>query len=497
MISLPELIGETAVFGLGLSGLACVDALCAAGMDVVAWDDNADQCAEASARGAKIRNLLENFGHPARLIVSPGIPLTHPAPHPIIDLARQAGTDILGDMDLFQAGLAKIRMKARMADTDHAICVIGVTGTNGKSTTTALIAHMLAENSWATHTGGNIGCPVLHLPMQKAGQKTAYVLELSSYQLDLNRTLICDVGVLTNLTPDHLDRHGDIAGYIAAKQRLFADDKMVRAARLAVFGSDDADSRRMADVLANRWAEKGKEKEKGRVLLRVAFTHSAADIYFDAGHLLRAGPQHGTRCIDLTQSPALAGPHNGQNAAAALAVGSTLGLSDDQVQAAFNSFTGLAHRLQPVARHGALTFVNDSKATNSAATRHALAAYANIYWIAGGRAKQGGLSGLEASMKQLRHAYLIGEAANAFAHQLACMAPTLACTRVDSLHHAVVQAADQALADQNMADQYAPATILLSPACASLDQFADFEARGEAFCAAIVEWQGHQKEAAV
>ncbi len=466
MISLPHFSGETAVFGLGRSGLACVDALLLAGCDVVAWDDKPTQCELAAKRGAKIRDLTQDFGQPERLIVSPGVPLTHPAPHAVILNARAAGAAILGDMDLFYAGLQQWRAD----NPQQHVPVIGITGTNGKSTVTALIGHMLAHCGWAPQVGGNLGTPILQLDMPQADAKTAYVLELSSYQLDLNDTLVCDIGVLTNISPDHLDRHGSMAGYIAAKQKLFTHGAGDMTAIMCV---DDADSANMASTLAQR----------GRQVVRLSSTQSTADIQVTADAL-----SHDSNVLmRLEFMASLRGLHNAQNIAAAMAVGQALELSLADMTEAFISFPGLAHRLQPIDHFGALTFVNDSKATNAEATRHALAAYRNIYWIAGGRAKEGGLEGLENSFAEVRRAYLIGEAAPQFAAQLSTMAPHVDYLESGQLQHAVSAAADQAVADN-----FDEATILLSPACASFDAFDNFEARGDAFCAHVANWKLQQ-----
>lgn len=471
MITLPKLTGETAVFGLGRSGMATVLALLAAGNRVVAWDDNEAPRLAAEKAGAKIRNLGDDFvvngEAPARLIVSPGVPLTYPAPHRVVLAAKAAGCAILGDLDLFAMALEAAGAR------DKAL-IIGITGTNGKSTTTALVTHMLAESGLHVVSGGNIGVPVLHLPMPKADSeaeaRTVYVLELSSYQLDLNRQLVCDMGVLLNITPDHLDRHGDMTGYIAAKELLFGNGK---CAQLQVMGADDAASRAIADRQA-----------ASAPTLRVAATHTDADIFYADGCLWEGK----SKVLDMRACAALPGAHNGQNAAAAFAIGRKLGLDSHAMTAGFASFGGMAHRLQSVRRHMGLNFVNDSKATNAEATRHALAAFDNIYWIAGGVAKAGGLNGLAPLYAHVQSAYLIGEAADDFAEELTPIMPTHVAGTIDK---AVALAADHASAAAQ------DAVILLSPACASFDQFGDFEARGEAFCAAVSDWCArHEAEGA-
>lgn len=469
MITLPHYSDETAVFGLGRSGLASVDALLLAGCEVVAWDDNPAQCALAEKRGATIRDLNADFGQPARLVVSPGIALTHPAPHPIIVAARQQGTEIIGDMDLFQAGLDMWR--AAHQDAKGSVCVIGITGTNGKSTSTALIGHMLQEAGWNAQIGGNIGTPILQLDAPKADAQNAYVLEASSYQLELNRSLNCDIGVLTNVTPDHLDRHGSMAGYVAAKQQLFAEGK---CQYLRIIGTDEKEGAAMAAALQGHGVE----------IKQVSSRDAQADITFSADCLYLAQE----KLLSLEYMNGLRGLHNAQNAAVAFCVGDALGLTMMAMSEAFMSFPGLAHRMQPIERFASLTFVNDSKATNAEAARQALSACRNIYWIVGGRAKQGGLDGLAHSLSEVRHAYLIGEAAALFADQLASMAPTVPRQTCDKLDIAVSAAADQALSD-NLDE----ATILLSPAAASFDQFPSFEARGDAFCNSVAAWKHRQE----
>lgn len=454
MIELPTYSGETAIFGLGRSGLAAVAALQAAGNRVVAWDDAEAPRAKAAEMGAQIRDLTKDFGAVERLIVSPGVPLTHPAPHQVIDAARAANAEIIGDMDLFADALVHSGLRGRVK-------LVGITGTNGKSTTTALVTHMLESAGERVYQGGNIGTPVLDLPLE---ENAVYVLELSSYQLDLNRHLAVDIGVWLNLTPDHLDRHGDMAGYAAAKAHLFADGK-AQAARIIGIEND------FARALANRLAQEGQV---------TTIASQDADIIYLANAFEVDGDS-----VSLVGCEALAGAHNAQNAAAAYAVGRVLGLSDAAIRAAFLSFTGMPHRLQMIGQHGAVKFVNDSKATNAEATRHALAAFDNIYWIAGGRAKPDadGKMGLDMLMPyfgNIRAAYLIGEAAKPFADVLAARLPT---TISGTLDKAVAAAAMQAKTDHLDAS-----IVLLSPACASFDQYDDFKARGDAFAGAVAEW---------
>lgn len=460
MIALPTYSGQTAVFGLGRSGLAAVAALRAGGNWVLAWDDNQAARQAAADLGADLQDPVKDFADVERLVVSPGVPLTHPQPHPAVAAARAAGAEIIGDMDLFHDALHHAGLRADVTLT-------GVTGTNGKSTTTALLAHMLKTGGHQVYMGGNIGTPVLQLPMVAGA---VYVLELSSYQLDLNRRFAADIGVWLNITPDHLDRHGDMDGYVAAKAHLFAADKCARGKIIAI---DDPPSAGMAARLSGAVTTLGKT--------------DAADIVYDKAQLKSADGQ-----IDLADCAALRGAHNAQNAAAAYAVGRSLGMGEADIQAAFETFAGMPHRMQTVAAHAEVTFINDSKATNIEATGHALAAFDNIYWIAGGRAKPEadgrlGLARLSPYFKNIRAAYLIGEAASAMAEELPDALPT---HQAGNLKRAVHAAADKARQDRHdrQGRQSAP-VVLLSPACASFDQFPNFEARGAAFCAAVSDWK--------
>ena len=393
-------------------------ALCAAGNRVVAWDDTEAPRAKAAELGADIRDLTQDFGAAERLIVSPGVPLTHPEPHGVIVAARAANAEIWGDMDLFADALAH-------GDLREAVTLIGITGTNGKSTTTALVTHMLEMAGHKTHQGGNIGTPVLELPLEKGA---AYVLELSSYQLDLNRRFGVDIGVWLNLTPTIWTGMA-IWPVTRRPKRSFC---RWQAAQARIIGIDDAHMRALADNLA----------QDGLPLVTLGAQN--ADLIYLA-NAFQGVSEH----ISLADCPALPGAHNSQNAAAAFAVGQAMGLSQKQILAAFASFSGMPHRLQIIADYEAIKFVNDSKATNIEATRHALAAFDNIYWIAGGRAKtdadgQIGLDMLNPYFGNVRGAYLIGEAAQVYADALADAMPT---TVSGTLEQAVADAAMQAKSD--------------------------------------------------
>ncbi len=455
---------RVAVFGLGRSGLATAAALKAGGAEPVLWDDSADQRDGAVAAGFRVEYITTlDWSDVAALVLSPGVPLTHPAPHPVVAAAKAAGVSVLGDMELFQ--MARGDLPAHK--------VVAVTGTNGKSTTTALIGHVLKSAGGSVAVGGNIGDPVLALdPLAEDG---TYVLELSSYQIDLTETFAPDVAVLLNLTPDHLDRHGDMAGYAAAKDRLFT---RARAGQTAIIGVDDAHGLRFADRL---YALGGPRiiPISGERLVPGGVTVDRGTLYDQIdGKLMPVG--------SLAEAAGLRGQHNGQNAAAAYATCRSLGLESAEIMDALKTFPGLAHRMERVATANGIEFINNSKATNVEAAARALASFDAIYWIAGGRPKTTDLSALRAFFPRIRRAYLIGEAADGFGQSLG--------RDVDWVIAGDLSAAvARAWAD---ARGRGKAAILLSPACASFDQFANFEARGAAFTAAVNAVLGRDAPAA-
>ncbi len=434
---------KVGVLGLGRSGRAVARALAARGADVILFDDDPDTVARALETGGRA-GAPEDVSDLALLVASPGVPLTHPAPHPLIAAARGHGVPIAGDIDLFAA-------------TFPELFLIGVTGTNGKSTTTALIAHILAEAGLPATAAGNIGRPVFDLE-PAAGD--ILVLELSSFQLDLSRSLRCRVAVWLNLEPDHLDRHGDLAGYIAAKRRLFAGQRAEDRAMVAI---DDTLSRDLADDL----------EAAGRAVTRVSGLSAEADLGVEGDWLVERASGDFHRVADLSALPGLRGIHNRQNAAAAFAVARLLGVPAETAAKALADFPGLPHRMREVGRLGRVRFVDDSKATNPAAAGRSLASFSDIYWIAGGRAKPGGFTALEPHLGNVRRVFLIGEAADELARFLEGRVPA---ERVGELGRAVSAAAAAARAS----DAVEP-VVLLAPACASFDQFRDFEARGRAF----------------
>ncbi len=439
-----------AVVGLGKSGLAAARALATGGANVLSWDDNEARRAEAERAGLTVRDPASIDGATlAALILSPGIPLTHPAPHPAVARARAAKVPVIGDIELF----AHAKGQAR---------VVGVTGTNGKSTTTTLIGHILKAIGAEVAVGGNLGTPALDLPA--LGSAGIYVLELSSYQLDLVESLRLDVAVFLNLSPDHIDRHGDMAGYVAAKTRIFQNQG---AGQTAVVGRDDPDSERVYAALVDQMRQQ---------VIGIAATRELASGVFAADGVVRDTATPGARAA-LVGIQSLLGVHNWQNAAAAVAAARALGFPFAAIAAALPRFAGLAHRMELIATIDRVRYVNDSKATNADATARALASFDDIYWIAGGLAKAGGIASLGPYFAKIAHAFLIGRAADEFARTLDGRVPY---TKAGTLEAALEAARRTATADQRTNP-----VVLLSPACASFDQFANFEARGERFRALV------------
>jgi UDP-N-acetylmuramoylalanine--D-glutamate ligase len=438
---------DVALFGLGGSGLATAQALVAGGARVTAWDDNPDSVAKAAKAGIEVADLrgIDWAGQTA-FVLSPGVPLTHPKPHWTVDLAKAAGVEIIGDVELF--------VRERRAHAPDCP-LIAITGTNGKSTTTALIAHILKENGRDTQLGGNIGTAVLTLEPPQVGR--FYVVECSSYQIDLAPTLDPTAGILLNLTPDHLDRHGTMQHYADVKERLVA------GSNTAIIGIDDSYCALIADRV----------ERAGVTVKRISKRHPVADgIYAEATRLMQAGGGVTAEIAALDGIETLKGAHNAQNAAAAVSACLAVGLSADEIRSGLKSFPGLKHRMQPVGRRGQAVFVNDSKATNAEAAAPALSSYERIYWIAGGLPKEGGIASLAPLFPRIVKAYLIGEAAPAFAATLG-----------ESVRYEISGTLDQAIAHAAAdADGDAIASaVMLSPACASFDQFRNFEVRGDAF----------------
>ncbi len=454
MPQLPSMAGTTvAVMGLGKSGLSSARALAAAGATVWAWDDNPETRAAFKLEGVTLVDLAGADLRQARMVLwSPGIAHTHPRPHPVAQHARALGVPLLCDIELLVLACPEARF-------------VGITGTNGKSTTTALTAHLLAVAGCKVAAGGNIGIPALDLPT--LGDGGVYVLELSSYQLELLERAAFDAGVLLNITPDHLGRHGGMDGYIAAKASLF--DRL-RANGTAVVGVDDDPSRAIFERL---------HKTLGRraVAISSAERPEVDGIAAPAGILIDDHSAKERIEIDLRSIPTLPGRHNWQNACAAYAAGRALGLSPAAMKEGLASYPGLAHRQELIGTIEGVRYVNDSKATNADAAARALVCYDDIYWIIGGQAKEGGISSLAPLFPRVRRAFLIGEASDAFA---ATIEGKIAYDRCGTLEVAVAKARAAALADRRPHP-----VVLLSPACASWDQFKSFEHRGDVFRALV------------
>jgi UDP-N-acetylmuramoylalanine--D-glutamate ligase len=446
-----------AVFGLGLSGLATINALKAAGASVIAWDDKIPAQQAAEKLGANIMPLdvtaLENC---ACLILAPGVPYTH-NPHAVVIAAQEAGVEIIGDLEILHR-------------VNHGHKTIGITGTNGKSTTTALTAHILNSAGKTSSMGGNIGKPVLDLDIPK--NDGAFVLEISSYQVDLCPTFRPDIAALMNITPDHIDRHGSVEGYAAAKEHMFEGEG------LAVIGVDDEPSvtiyehmlafetgtRKVVPVSCNR------ELESGIYVLD-------GQLYDRMDGALPLPP------ISLNGITTLMGTHNHQNAAIAYAICKLCGLKADEILTHIKTYPGLPHRQFTARTINGVAYINDSKATNAVSAGKALASYSNIYWIAGGRPKEGGLNGLENLLSNVKHTFIIGEAMEEFSGWLTLhSAPH---TNSGTLQAALAQAHDMAQAARGQPG--GAGVVLLSPACASFDQFKSFEERGNVFMNLIMD----------
>ncbi|MDB5493805.1 MAG: murD [Phenylobacterium sp.] len=458
MIPVRGFEGRTvAVFGLARTGLAAARALIAGGAQVALWDEKPAARAAAEAEGLPIVDLTSaDWSGFAAIMLSPGVPLTHPEPHWTVKKAKAAGVEILGDIELFARTVNAAPEHKRPK-------IVAITGTNGKSTTTALIGHICAQAGRDVRIGGNIGYGVLGLEDMHGG--AVYVLELSSYQLDLTSSLKPDVSVLLNISPDHLERHGGMEGYVAAKRRVLLNQGK---GDTAVIGVDDPWGQQICTEItaANR-----------RTIVPISASKAMSrGVYALDGLLYDATGERAVEVADLKRARSLPGRHNWQNAAAAYAAAKGLGIAAEEAAEHLMSFPGLAHRMETVGHLGKVRFVNDSKATNADAARQALSSYPKVFWIAGGQPKTGGIAPLADLFGRVEKAYLVGEAAPAFAEVLNGKAPAVISGTIEA-------AVGQAYADAAASGR--EAIVLLSPACASFDQFADFEARGEAFRAAV------------
>ncbi|HEX5777707.1 MAG TPA: UDP-N-acetylmuramoyl-L-alanine--D-glutamate ligase [Xanthobacteraceae bacterium] len=443
---------KVAVFGLGKSGLATCAALTAGGAKVVAWDDKPAKVAEAQDKGVPTGDLKEaNWQEIAALILAPGVPLTHPAPHWTVTLARRNEKEVIGDIELFCR-----ERRARSPRSPFA----AITGTNGKSTTTALLAHVLAKSGKDVVVGGNLGTAILSLA--PPSQSRTHVIECSSFQIDLAPTLDPLVGVLLNISPDHIDRHGNLRNYAAIKERLISG---VSLNGTAVVGVDDELSASVAE----------RAEREGTKVVRVSVRRRLEKdgIYLDGDNLVDMERGQRRNSLSLAGIGSLRGRHNAQNAACAYASARALGLSAEEIAFAMRSFPGLHHRMEQVGRKGSVLFINDSKATNADSTERALESFDNIFWIAGGRSKEGGIKNLAPHFSRVRKAYLIGEAAQDFADTISGKIPFEVVKTLDRAVEAAARDAEAA--------QLIQAYVVLSPACASYDQYPNFEVRGDEF----------------
>jgi len=466
MIRITTFAGKhVAVFGLGTSGIATAKALMEGGADVVASDDSAKSLAAAAEAGIPTADLKEtNWATYAALVLAPGIPLTHPEPHWAARQAKLAGVEVIGDLELF---VRERRLQP------FEVPFIAITGTNGKSTTTALVAHILRGAGREVEVGGNIGTAMLSLKPFAPGRH--YVVECSSYQIDLAPSLDPTVGVLLNITPDHLDRHGTIENYAAVKAQL------VRKAHKVVVSVDDAYCREIAADLRGN-ADDGGPAAVLRLSTRV---NAECEIGVAGSRIVVHEGGRTTQVADLAGVGPLRGAHNAENACAAAASLMLLPnpLLAKAIAAGLRSFPGLAHRLEELGRQGRTLFVNDSKATNADSAEKALSSFAgDIYWILGGKPKEGGIAGLKPLFSRVAKAYLIGEATEVFATTLDGKVPFERC---GTLQTAVAVAAR----DAGASAAHEP-VVLLSPACASFDQYRNFEVRGDAFRALVSELPG-------
>jgi UDP-N-acetylmuramoylalanine--D-glutamate ligase len=426
---------KVGILGLGKAGEATLAAFQKAGAEVFAWDDK-----ETKEAPPLVHYEKWPWHALSALVLSPGIPLTHPKPHASVVFAKENNVPIIGDVELLSVGAPDAYKMV-------------ITGTNGKSTTTTLLGHILQEAGLAPEVGGNLGTAALSL--KQLGKEGTYVIEASSYQLDLLQTAHFNLVVFLNITPDHIDRHGSLEGYITAKEHAFERQTKDDIAIIAV---DDEYTKAISAKL----------KKAGKSKVIEVSCKSKADIYVENGMLI-----DGTNKFDISNIESLTGHHNWQNAAASYAAAKARGVAPEVIYKALQSFGGLRHRLQLVDTIGGVRFINDSKATNADAVQHALAPYENIYWIAGGKAKEGGIESLKHLFPHIARAYLIGDAAEMFAKTLGGVPHVISKT----LNAAVSQAAADAWKEKKKG-----AVVLLSPACASFDQFKSFEHRGDSFC---------------
>ncbi len=452
MIPITAFAGKRlALFGLGSSGLASASALLAGGADVIAWDDNEEAVLKAHSAGVPTADLRPlDWSKISALVLAPGVPLTHPAPHWSVGLARAAAVEVIGDVELFCRERRSVAPDAPF---------VAITGTNGKSTTTALLAHMVRDSGREAETGGNIGTAILSLLPPQRGR--VHVVEVSSYQIDLAPTLDPSIGILLNVSEDHLDRHGTLANYAAVKERVITG---VPREGTAIVGVDDNPCAAAAD----------RAERRGQSILRVSVRRPLPDgLYIEAETIMQAAGGSARPIARIGGIGSLRGVHNAQNAACATGAAMALGLSAREIERGLQTFPGLVHRMEQVGRIGPVLFVNDSKATNADSAAQALACFSDVFWIAGGRAKTGGIASLAGFFPRIRKAYLIGEAAAGFAAELEC--------KVDYVISGTLEQAVNDAARDATASSGGEPVVLLSPACASFDQYRNFEIRGDKF----------------
>ena len=446
---------RVAVFGLGRTGIATAKALTAGGAIVSAWDDDEATRARAEAEGVPLDNIYaRDWGDCAGLVLSPGIPHTLPKPHKLAEIAKAINVPILNDITLLGEAFAQ----------EPTAKVIGVTGSNGKSTTAALIAHILAGAGYDVQLGGNIGRAVLTLEPPKPGR--IYVLELSSYQLELAANLHCDVAVMTNLSPDHLDRHGDMTGYIQAKANIFTgqghDD-------VAVLALDESYSQSLYTQLRSQKHQDLRPVSAKRVL--------GDGISVLGGKLYDAAIGRSQTVLSLAGHSALEGRHNAQNVGLAYAAARAVGLTIETIREGVQSFKGLTHRQERLSPIERVAFINDSKATNAAASSQALKRFSDIYWILGGQSKGDGVASLVDQLSAVKAIYVYGQDSRRLIRQLGVDHTIIQCRTLDE--------ATQRAFDDARGSSFQNPHVVLSPACASFDQFANFEARGDHFKACV------------
>jgi UDP-N-acetylmuramoylalanine--D-glutamate ligase len=453
---------QVAVFGLGTSGLVSAQALIAGGAKVVTSDDSVAGQDKARALGIAVEDFHDaDFGRFSSLVLAPGVPLTHPKPHWIVEKARAAGLEIIGDIELF--------CRERKAIAPRSL-FIAITGTNGKSTTTALVAHLFKCFGFEVAVGGNIGTPILALP--PPGNNLVHVIECSSYQIDLAPSLNPWVGVLLNITPDHLDRHGTMENYAAIKARL------VQKADLAVIAIDGDYTLKIAEDLQ-------RAKRPGTT---ISITRPGIEegLVLMGTKLVRKVQGRALPIADLAGIASLRGTHNGQNALAGVAALGSYGYDTEKLGEALRSFPGLAHRMEDLGLKGKVLFINDSKATNADAAEKALLCFDKVFWILGGRQKEGGIEPLRGFFPKITKGYLIGEASEAFAKTIGEAFPVEFCGALE-------KAVAKAYAEASQSPLEKP-IVLLSPACASFDQYPDFEKRGDHFRALVAALPDHSAE---